>query len=148
MLKFRIALNRLDNVVALCLALGSRIGKTLLFRIGSPHNVISDVATSTPLKTKTLARCWVPIVTLDFLCYKLCCKVKGCDILKLDVEGAEVKVLKGMTKILPHHIVREYHGLDNARRLKSVLEERGYKVLITKPEQSTEIGVFYASHAR
>jgi len=92
MLKFHIALNRLNNVVALRLALGSRIGKTQLFRLGPPHNVISDVATSTLLKQKTLVKCRVHIVTLDFLCCKL--KVKNVDILKLDVEGAEVEVLK------------------------------------------------------
>jgi len=53
-----------------------------------------------------------------------------------------------MTKLLPHHIVGEYHGLSNARLLKDILEERGYKVLITKPKPGAEVGVFYARHTR
>lgn len=141
MLKFHVALNKLKNIIPLRLALGSRLGYTKLFRYATPHNVISDILNTQNSSARAVK---VPIVTLDYVCQKLA--LKDVDLMKLDVEGAEVEVIRGMKRIFPQHIVGEWHGVARLHKLKTLLQERGYKVAHNSFAQN--LGIFYARHVR
>jgi len=67
--------------------------------------------------------------------------LRDVDLLKLDVEGAELEVIAGMKRYLPKHIVGEYRGARRIRLLNEMLHERGYKV--TWEPHTTCMGVFY-----
>lgn len=78
------------------------------------------------------------------LCEKL--SLKEVDLVKLDVEGAELNVINGMKKYTPLHIVGVWHGLTRLLKLEQLLEDKGYKVLYRRSNRN--IGVFYARHVR
>lgn len=132
--------NKLTNVIPIRAALGQDLGFTRLYRLSSIVNVISDV-----MELEQVPSVIVPKVTIDYTAYRL--KLKSVDLLKLDVEGAEIEVIKGMNKILPLHIVGEYHGVIRLNKLKELLFEKGYKVVCTRPTYK-ECGIFYAKHVR
>lgn len=54
---------------------------------------------------------------------------KRVDVLKMDIEGAEVMALAGATRVLEElrKIVVEVHG-DNLEPVKSILKERGFEI--------------------
>ncbi len=137
---YNLRLNNLTNVIPIRAALGQDLGFTRLYRLGSLVNVISDVT-----KLEQVPSVVVPKITIDYIVYKL--KLKSVDLLKLDVEGAEVEVVRGMNKVLPLHIVGEYHGVTRLNRLKELLSEKGYRVVHTQPSYRGR-GIFYARHAR
>ena len=141
MLKFHVALNRLKNVIPLRLALGSRLGSTKLFRYTTPHNVISDILNAQNNSARALK---VPIAILDYVCQKLA--LKDVDLMKLDVEGAEVEVIRVMKRILPQHIVGEWHGTARLHKLRVLLQEKGYRVVHRFSTQN--LGIFYARRIR
>ena len=60
-------------------------------------------------------------------------------LLKIDVEGAEVLVLKGATTTLTHkkiqNLIIEYHSLKNYDYIVKLLEQLGYKTIISQDRQ-------------
>jgi len=64
------------------------------------------------------------------------------DILKMDVEGAECRVLKGAEELLPKvdKIVLEYHGSEMKEKVKKYLGKRGYTLAF---DDEKEHGDYY-----
>ena len=90
----------------------------------------------------------VRVITLDDVFAEA--GIDGCDLLKLDCEGAEYDILLGagegtLAKI--GHIVGEYHvGLNEygPETLATLLEDRGFEVTVSPP-MDAEGGHFHAS---
>jgi FkbM family methyltransferase len=83
-----IELNKFKNVVALNVALGDRNGSTILCQ------EYATAASSIVERGKCRSFVEVPMETLDNIVKKL--KISRIDVVKIDVEGAEIKVLRGM----------------------------------------------------
>lgn len=69
-----------------------------------------------------------------------------CDVLEVDIEGAELYVLDNMT-IRPRHIYLETHGTANISKEEGIerLEAMGYEILNVEPEfEEKEIYVIIA----
>lgn len=60
-------------------------------------------------------------------CVRLDEELDECDVLKIDVEGAELSVLEGAEGLHPHTILVELHDVDDDR-IRSLLERRGYEI--------------------
>jgi FkbM family methyltransferase len=103
-----IELNKFKNVVALNVALGDRNGSIMLCQkyITATSSIVE--------REKCRSFVEVPMETLDSIIKKL--KISRIDVVKIDVEGAELKVLEGM--------------VDTIRRFKPymLVEVRSYNV--------------------
>jgi FkbM family methyltransferase len=84
--------NKLKNVVALNVALGDRNGSTILCQ------KYATAASSIIERERCRGFVEVPMETLDSIIKKL--KISRIDVVKIDVEGAEIKVLRGMVSII------------------------------------------------
>jgi len=115
---------QLGNVVPLLMAIGRETGKTVL-------NLGGENAHSTVLTGARLSRGErvVPVISWDDLVDTL--TLRGVELAKVNVEGAEIQVLEGMTKMFPDKLVIDEHsrfGID-VNRLLELLDEKGYKVV-------------------
>jgi len=76
----------------------------------------------------------VRVTTLDSLL--AAAGVAGADLLKIDTEGSEFKILKGAEKTLATpglRIVMELHGEENYREIPAFLERRGFRIDLKTP---------------
>ena len=115
---------QLNNVVPLCLAIGKETGKTYL-NLGG-ENAHSTVLTGSRL---SYGKRIVPVISWDDLIDTL--TLRSVELVKVNVEGAEIQVLEGMTKMLPDKMVIDEHsrfGID-VNCLLGLLDEKGYKVV-------------------
>lgn len=94
-------LNRLDNVVIHHVAVGDRIGTAEYYRCGSPVNSLVVTPNHQELYTRTTVR----MTTLDTLTEQTGIEP---DIVKIDVEGAEYLVLRGMENLLKQSHLKIY----------------------------------------
>jgi len=105
-LRCNIAAAGLANVVVEPIAAGSAAGSRDLFMRGDHSAVNSLYPVSCYAKVTAVLR--VPVVPLDEL-------IEGTvDVVKIDVEGAEIEVLEGMTRLLqsrPAALIVEWHPL-------------------------------------
>lgn len=74
----------------------------------------------------------VPTITWDDLMEVL--NIKEVDVAKVNIEGSEINMLKGMTKVFPKKMIIEEHSrclYDNTfyQTLVSLIEKKGYKML-------------------
>jgi FkbM family methyltransferase len=100
------------------------------------EDVLCDVRTG---KTEQ-----VPVVPLDTYCQRH--GVEHIDILKIDVEGWEVEVLRGAQRILPRTrvVVLEWHSLDRAEYAHRLLEDAGLAHLVpVSDDPSRQAGIGY-----
>jgi FkbM family methyltransferase len=115
-LKKNIALNKLKNIVPNNLACGSKTGQVPLFLSESNTGGHS-------LAWKTKKKIQVKSDTVDSVIYS---KNKIVSLVKIDVEGAELDVLKGLKKILvrdkPKLIIESY----DFKKIMSFLKTYGY----------------------
>ena len=63
------------------------------------------------------------------------------DFLKIDVEGAEIEVLKGLEGVKVNFIAMEYHGKERKNRAEEMLKKMGFKVISLDEE---ELGYIFA----
>jgi len=94
LLQLNVRINRLENVVVNCLALGERPGTSSFFRCtDSAYNSFKDTA-----RKAVSSVIEVPVTTLDeFVAVN---DVPRVDFVKVDVEGAEGLVLAGAKRLL------------------------------------------------
>jgi FkbM family methyltransferase len=121
-LKNNIERNKLKNVIALNLACWSKNKKIKLYskkRRFDEHSVVRTI--SNDFK-------WVEGRKLDSILQEL--KIKKVDLVKLDVEGAEFEVLKGMKSTLKTkpRIVFEASSKESLENCKKELSKYGYKI--------------------
>lgn len=102
-LKQNIELNRLRNVEVYPVALGSNCGHTTL-NIALDENMESSSIISSHVEGTIIKEVKVPILTFDKFV-----KLRGInkvDLMKIDVEGYELEVLKGCEKVLSNSIIK------------------------------------------
>lgn len=143
MLKRNILVNHLTQVRIFNLALSSKSGKTKLF--------LSDCYYEHSLKNRTDKYISVETVTLNRVFQKN--KISICDLLKVDIEGAEWEVLNNFSlanlgKI--KQIAMEYHNNNNnissqsILNVKKILTQNGFIVYIVPNRYISSSGYLYA----
>lgn len=121
-LKKNINLNKCKNVIALNLACWNKRNNLKLFGHENQPLLASAIKSSKEYIT-------VNAETLDNILKKM--KIKDVDLIKLDVEGAESKVLEGMKLILKSgkpKIIFEAWTEDYVNTCKKILETYNYKI--------------------
>jgi FkbM family methyltransferase len=127
-----IMLNECENVVALPLAVYSSTGSVLSFNIStqSGHSSITGLH-----KDEALFRTYVYTVTIDDVVERL--SLRRVDVIKIDVEGAEIDVLKGCGRTLETYrptLLIEVHGVEQHQELKKALPKNySIEVVHTSP---------------
>jgi len=132
LLKKNIESNKLKNVILINKALTKKKGK-LIFEI--IPEVSAVCATNIKMQkrpwldTKRIKKIIVKSTTLIDLCKKL--KIDKIDILKLDVEGSELEILKNSKPILNNikKIVIEWHSEKLKRDCIKFLKKNGFKLV-------------------
>lgn len=131
-LKKNIKGNRLNDVVLINKALTSKIGK-VIFEIVPEVSAIGalDIGIQKRpwLKKEKIKKIIVNGITLEKLCKDN--KITNIDILKLDIEGAEMDVLKSSKYLLQNikKIVVEYHTPKLKQEIKKFLRINKFKLL-------------------
>jgi FkbM family methyltransferase len=117
-----IRMNHITNISAIQKAVGSRKEKRKLF-LGESY----DSPSFRPLSNSYVE---VEVDTLDDICKSQ--DVQRIDILKVDVEGAELEVLRGAEESLKvtRNIAMELHYEGEGEEVKDYLEKRGFKVRV------------------
>lgn len=122
-----IKLNRLDNVNPINVALGSKKGHVCLYLCEDNTGGHSTVVKSGR---------WIQtrLTTLDELADQF--NLTKDVFIKIDVEGAELEVLKGLEKLIKKHKIHivsaAYHTPTQANELRSFLESKGFKVKLSE----------------
>ncbi len=131
-LKENIKLNKLNNVILENSACSEKNGLVQLY--------LSDYPGQHSIYRKTKHRIKVRSVKLDDLIKKY--SLKKVNLIKIDVEGAEIDVLKGAENILKKFkpkIIFECYG-ENYPKVKALLKKYGYKIKkISKIDYFAEI---------
>lgn len=115
---------KLSNVVPILMAIGKETGRAHL-------NLGGENAHSTVLSGPRLpyGKRIVPVISWDDLVDML--TLRSVELVKVNVEGAEIQFLEGMTKMFPDKMVIDEHsrfGVD-LDHLLELLDEKGYKVV-------------------
>jgi FkbM family methyltransferase len=100
-LQGNVALNRLKNVRLVKRALGARRGRALLHIADPEHNGQNTLGGFGHAGVEAVDHLEVEVVDLDGLVDEL--GLARVDVIKIDVEGAELEVLKGALKTLQRH---------------------------------------------
>ena len=128
LLKKNVQLNSLKNVILIRKAIGSFKGveKFLISDSSATHSL----ALSKIRPKKIIKVIEIEIDTLDNIIQQL--GISRIDLLKIDVEGAELEVLKGAEGSLKitRNIAMELHIAEIKSKIKSFLEQRGFKVIV------------------
>jgi FkbM family methyltransferase len=134
LLKMNLMLNKVDNTIALPMAAYEENG-TYMMHLSKETGLHS----LTRIPRSYIRRIEVCTITLDSLLTKF--DVQGVDWVKIDVEGAELAVLKGASHVLDvakNLIIEVWHK--NANAVFDLLNSKGYKVtFLAKYGEHTDI---------
>lgn len=131
-LKKNIQSNKLKNIILVNQALTKKKGK-ITFEMVPEVTFVGglDIAMQKRkwLDVKRIKKITVNSTTLSSLCKKL--KIDKIDILKLDVEGSELDILKSSKTFLPNikKIVIEWHSIKLRNKCKDFLKRNGFKLI-------------------
>jgi FkbM family methyltransferase len=122
-----LALNGISNVELIGIALSDEEGTAQLEMHASPTWAKLDTSGDTTFKrdTETAGSVSVRVSTLD----AQLAHAPAPDVVKMDIEGAEVAALRGASKLLAEHrptLICELHGTNRA--VTELLEAHGYAV--------------------
>lgn len=138
-LKEHIAMNRVEGVVAKNAAVAGEEGTVILNVSEDSHNHSLVVDPGMMKHQKVSA------VTLE----RVLVKMGGCDLIKMDVEGAEFQILENAGTAVfevPEYFL-EYHEYTQTMRaadLKVLFEKHGYTVKIVPSKYDKKMGFLYA----
>jgi FkbM family methyltransferase len=124
LLKMNLMLNKADNVIALPMAAYEKNGNNMLYLSKE-----TGLHSLTRIPSSYIKKIEVSTITLDSLLTKF--DVQRVDWIKLDVEGAELAVLKGASRVLEvakNLIIEVWHK--NAKGVFDLLNSKGYKVTV------------------
>lgn len=133
-LMLNVSINKISNVKLFPLALWNRVGhvKMVIASTSGEHSCKRTSAKAT--RTSNIIN--VLAVPLDYIVQQL--KLKGIDIIKIDVEGAEVEVLEGAINTLyefkPHIIVEVWFS--NLKRILMLLHKLNYRMMKLDVQQN------------
>jgi FkbM family methyltransferase len=126
LLRNNIAKNGLNNVRTVGAALGSKIGEANL--VFAPRSTVGTFYDSI-LHSQERDGATVRVITLDSLVDSL--RLETVDFLKIDVEGAEIDVLRGGLNLLSRggvrRVVVETHGDELVKETTEFLTQLGYR---------------------
>jgi FkbM family methyltransferase len=144
-LNLNVGANRLTNIVTKNIAIGTRIGQVELWMPERGTGRASLFRPSGPHDQRTEAdRALVPMLNLD----QLTTKLPRVDVLMIDVEGAELDVLRGSSETLrktDRLILEIWHGEDE-RVVRDLLVRAGFHVTQER-YQSPETNYLLANRA-
>jgi FkbM family methyltransferase len=111
-----IEINNIENVKVLPYALGDKITKATLYIAGEnieASSLIKRHLTNNPSSKYTIiGEFIVPVLTLDYIIEKSAViigkSITHIDLIKIDVEGYELKVLKGAERILSKGLIERF----------------------------------------
>ena len=138
-LKEHLRMNRVEGVVAKNAAVAGEDGSVILNVSEDSHNHSMVVDPGTMKRQKVSA------VTLE----KVLAKMGGCDVVKMDVEGAEFAIFAAAGPLawdVPTYFL-EYHeyGLEmRAADLKVLFEKHGYTVKVMPSKYDKRMGFLWA----
>jgi len=131
MLLSQVILNhKLCNVIPLLTAIWETTGRA---QINLAHPKLGYVSHSLVFE-RTHGKRVVPTISWNDLVEL--CGLSHVNLMKMDIEGGECEVLRGMTNVLPNKIVMEEHirkEKDPEKKLQeiySLLEEKGYTITV------------------
>ena len=128
LLRKNVELHELDNVVIIGRACGIERGRAKLVKseLSGTHQL--KVVRKEP--EFPVSEVEVEVTTIDEVCRGL--GLLSIDFLKIDVEGAELEVLKGAEESLKvtRNIAMELHYEGEGEEVKDYLEKRGYEVKV------------------
>jgi FkbM family methyltransferase len=142
LLKKNIQSNNLKNVILINKAITSRTGK-ITFEIVPEVSAISSADIYLQgrewLDEKRIKKITVDSITLENLCKRL--NIKKIDLLKLDVEGAELEILKSSRKILMNtkKVVIEYHNTKLKNKCINILQKLGFKLILKERGECADV---------
>jgi len=127
LLTMNIALSKLENVIPVKLALSSYSGKAKLYLRSTATHTLKDQIFG--LESGETLEVWVE--TLDRLIDEL--RLNKVTFVKIDVEGAELDVLKGSQRVLTENdrlflAIAAYHYPGEALEVAEYLQTKGFKV--------------------
>ncbi|MDM9379619.1 FkbM family methyltransferase [Chlorogloeopsis sp. ULAP01] len=139
-LKRHIVLNQCENIVtvikaAVCEVNGGLVSLNLLNDGNSPSNSLMFSGSTNEQSPSVSQQIEVPAISLDSLLTK---QERSPKLVKIDVEGAELKVLKGATRLLssdkPPIIILAVHPFwqatpEDSQEIVRILKNAGYKIL-------------------
>lgn len=135
--------NKLNDVILINKAVCNKNGKMTLEIVENVSAIGGKdlgIMNRPWLKREMVKKIKVDCITLSKLLQEY--KVDKVDILKLDVEGMELEILKSSKNLLNriHKIVVEWHSKKIRNELKRFLKENGFKLLY---EEKRECGDLY-----
>jgi FkbM family methyltransferase len=130
-LKKNIEANKLKNVMAVNKAVTSKSGK-IVFEIVKDKTTIGALKVYKKYRKRgKLRKIIVNSITLEKLCRIY--KINNIDLLKIDVEGGELDILKNSENILSKikKAVVEYHRAQKTRRaVKKIMLKNNFRILL------------------
>lgn len=142
-LKKNIESNHLKNVILVNKALDIKVGKI-------PFEYVEQISSTGGKNMKIIKRPWlkksmIKKTTVECTTLKELCKeynLEDIDILKLDIQGMEAKVLKQSKDLLPrvHKIVAEWHTLEIRKEIIGFLKKYDFELVF---EEKRLLGDLY-----
>ena len=131
-LKENIALNKADNITALCTAVGEQNATATMQLFDKANSSWNSFYKPNTSEAKPVSTAEVPVITLDSFAEKE--KIHEIGFIKIDVEGYELSVLKGAQQLLAQKRIKvlsfeitEMHGKDTEGIFK-LLRSYGYTI--------------------
>lgn len=121
--------HKLSNVIPLMLAISDRTTATIM-NLADPLKAYVSHSLVYP---QNYGKRVVPTISWDVL--MTACGLNHVDLMKMDIEGGEAEVLKGMTRVFPDKIVMEEHlRLDKnptpiLNQIYRLLDQKGYDII-------------------
>lgn len=134
LLERNLKMNQVTNVIPYRIALSNSSGKSKLYQ--SPHPREDSLV---KVRSKYVL---VNLDILDKVISKL--NLERIDFVKIDVEGAELRVLEGAQKTLakfrPNLAIAAYHELNKIEEISDFLLRNNFRVFINKPYVYAKVG--------